>query len=62
MFGLASLFNGISTMFNANTIFPDSSSPKVNVIAQLEFELTYHDVPVQHIGPTPRGLPPKTYT
>ena len=28
--------------------FPNGISPKVNVIVQLEFELTYDDVAVQH--------------
>ena len=31
-------------------IFLNSIDPKVNVIAQLEFELTYYDVPVQHVS------------
>ena len=28
--------------------FPNVISPKVNVIAQLEFELTYYEVAIQH--------------
>ena len=30
--------------------FPKGISPKVNVIALLEFELAYYDVAVQHIS------------
>ena len=48
--------------------FPKGISPKVNVLAQLEFELTYYDVAVQHIShyamstPTQNttGTPPPT--
>ena len=31
-------------------VFPKDISPKVNVIAQLEFELTYYDNTVQNIS------------
>ena len=33
--------------------------PKVNVKAQLEFELVYSDVPVQHVSPHTTGDCPK---
>ena len=29
---------------------PRGISPKVNIIAQLEFELTYYDIVVQHVN------------
>ena len=40
--------------------FPKDISPKVNVIAQLEFELTYYNVTVQHFSHYAIGTPPKS--
>ena len=36
--------------------FPKGISPKVNVIVQLEFELAYYDVAVQHVSHYAMGL------
>ena len=36
-------------------IFPKGMNPKVNVIARLEFELTYYAVTVQHVSHYPVG-------
>ena len=36
--------------------FPKSISPKVNVIARLEFELAYYDVIVQHFSHYATGI------
>ena len=33
-----------------NTYIPKSTSPKVNVITRLEFELTFYDVAFQHVS------------
>ena len=40
--------------------FPKGIGPKVNVIAWLEFELTYFETAVQHF--TPQGLPLNIYS
>ena len=37
--------------------FPNDISPKVNIIAQLEFELTHYNVVVQHISHYNIGTP-----
>ena len=37
-------------MINGVYTFPKGISPKVNVIAWLEFELAYYDVKVQHVN------------
>ena len=37
---------------------PKGSSPNVNLSAILEFELTYHDVAVQHISNYATRIPP----
>ena len=39
--------------------FPKSISSKVNVIAQLKFELTYYNVSVQHVSHDTMRTPPK---
>ena len=41
--------------FNRIHTFNKNISSKVNVIAQLEFELTYNDVTVQHINHNTTG-------
>ena len=46
--------NGVHT-------FPNSICPKVNVIAWLEFELTYYDSTVQHFNHYATGTPPWRY-
>ena len=38
---------GVNKRFHA---FPKGISPKVNVIAQLNFELAYYDIVVQYIS------------
>ena len=38
--------------------FPKDTSPKVNVIAQLEFELAYYNVAVQHVSHYATGITP----
>ena len=38
--------------------FPKGLSPKVNMIAPLEFELAYHDIAVQHVSHDTMGTPP----
>ena len=38
--------------------FPRGISPKVNVIPQLDFELIYYDVAVQHINHHLKGTAP----
>ena len=38
-------------------IFPKGISPKVNVIAQLEFELIYLEAAVQHFNHYTTGIP-----
>ena len=37
--------------------FPKDTSLKVNIIAQLEFELTYYNITVQHISNYAMGTP-----
>ena len=64
-FCLVSLFNAISTSpveeqkwyhltYNWENIvlhtFPKDKSPKGNIIARLEFELTYFEVAVKHVS------------
>ena len=39
--------------------FSNGINPKVNVIARLEFELTYYDVADQHASHYTTGQPPK---
>ena len=82
MFGLVSLFNGISTfvrLFNAKVILPEKQQyhylthswedkgvhtfpkglcPKVNVKAQLEFELAYYDSAVHRFNHCTTRTPP----
>ena len=38
-------------------IFPQDICSKVNIIAQAEFEPSYHDVAVQYFSPPATGLP-----
>ena len=38
--------------------FPKGISPKVNVLARLEFELAYYDVTIQYISPHTTETPP----
>ena len=38
--------------------FPKGICPKVNIIARLEYELTYYDSGVRRFNHTPRGHPP----
>ena len=40
------------------TTFPKDIRLKVNVIAQLEFELTYYEVILQHVNHDTTGTPP----
>ena len=83
VFGLVSLFNGISTLcwlFNAKAIllveeqywyylthswedkgvhtFPKGICPKVNIIAQLEFELAYYNSAVHRFNHYTTRTPP----
>ena len=37
--------------------FPKGISPKVNVIARLEFELAYYDVTVHYVSHYDTGIP-----
>ena len=40
--------------------FPEGISPKVNAVAQLEFEFAYYDVTVQHVSHYVPGTPHKS--
>ena len=71
--GLVSLFNGISTSVEEQLwfylthsqedkgfyTFPKSICPKVNVIARLEYELTYYDSAVHRFNHYTTRTPPR---
>ena len=57
MYGVGYLGISSSSVFLRVQTFPKSICPKVNVIAQVEFELANYDVKVQYVNHYATGVP-----